>query len=42
MSGCCATTEVTLASKSVVVIFVMKVPLANIHLLAPKYLSTDT
>ena len=42
MSGSCATTEVSLASKFLVVIFVMKVPLAKIELLASKYLSTDT
>ena len=42
MSSRCATTEVTLASKLVVVTFVMEVPLAKISLLASKYLLTDT
>lgn len=38
MSGRCATTEVTLASKLVVVTFVMEVPLAQISIVGIKIL----
>lgn len=39
MRSCCATTEVTLASKLVVVTFVMEVPLAKISIVGIKILT---